>query len=73
MGMKSHAVAPAAALGLGLLLALPASIAIGAIGNTVAALVSADIGRFGFISSAMGQPATLTKRNRMRLPRTIMP
>ena len=54
-------LAPAAALALGLLLAPPVAIAIGAIGNTVASLVSADVGKFGFISPAMGQPATLTK------------
>ena len=59
MGMKSHAVAPAAALGSDFF-ALPASIAIGAIGS-VASLVSADIGNFGFILPPMGQPATLTK------------
>jgi hypothetical protein len=61
MGMKRHAAARTAALAVGLFLTPPVSIAIEAIANTVASLVSADIGHLGFISPAMGQPGTLTK------------
>jgi hypothetical protein len=61
MGMKRHAAAPTAALAVGLFLAPPASIAIDTIANTVASLVSADVGHLGFISPAMAQPGTLTK------------
>ena len=72
MGMKSHAVAPAAALGSDF------SSRSGFHCDRCdrqygSALVSADIGHLGFISTAMAQPGTLTKRNRMRSPRTIMP
>jgi hypothetical protein len=58
MGMKKRA-APTAALALGLLFAPPASIAII---STVAPLVAAAIGNIGFISSAMAEPAALTKK-----------
>ena len=51
---KSHTVAPAATLALGIILALPVSIAVDAIGNAV---VSLDV-----ISSASAQPAALTKK-----------
>ena len=61
MGMRSHAAAPAATLALALFLTPPIAVAIGAIVNTVAALVSADIRHPGFISPAMAQPGTLTK------------
>ena len=59
--MKSHAAAPRAALAVGLFLAPPVAIAIDAIANTVASLVSADIGHLGFVSPAIGQTGTLTK------------
>jgi hypothetical protein len=62
MGLKSHAAAAAAALVLGHLLTPPFSIAIDAITNTVASFVTADIGNLSFVSTAMGQPGTLTKR-----------
>jgi hypothetical protein len=61
MGIKSHSVAPAA-LALGLFFTPPASIAIDAITNMLAPLVSAAIGQSGFISPAMGQPGALTKK-----------
>lgn len=62
MGIKSHAAAPTAALALGLLFTPPVFIAIDAIINTVASLLPAAIGNVGLISRAMGQPATLTKK-----------
>ncbi len=62
MGIKSHASAPTAALALGLFFTPPVSIAIDAIINTVASLVSAAIGNLSFISPAMGQPHALTKK-----------
>lgn len=61
MGMKRHTAAPGAALALGLLLAPPLCIAVDAIAATATALVSAEVGRLGFISPAMAQPGTLTK------------
>jgi hypothetical protein len=60
MGIKSYSVVPISALVLGLLFAPPVSIAIDAIVGTVAALVSPNIGNFGFTSPAMGQPGALT-------------
>ena len=62
MAIKNHTAAPAAALALGLLFTLPASIATCAIGGTVALLVAAAIGNPGFISPAMAEPAALTKK-----------
>ena len=62
MGIKSYGVASAAAFALGLFFTPPVSIAIDAITNTVAPLVSAAIGNLGFISPAMGQPGALTKK-----------
>ena len=50
MGMKSRAVAAAAALALGLLLTPPVLIAVDAIGS------------LGWVSSALAQPGTLTKQ-----------
>jgi hypothetical protein len=50
MGMKSHAAAPAAAFALGLLFTPPTL------------LVPAAIGNLGLISSAMAQPAALTRK-----------
>ena len=62
MGIKSHSAAPAAALALGLFFTPPVSLAIDAIINTVASLVSPAIGNLGFMSPAMGQPGALTKQ-----------
>ena len=62
MGIKKYGVASAATLALGLFFTPPVSIAIDAITNTVAPLVSAAIGNLGFISPAMGQPGALTKK-----------
>ena len=50
-----------AALALGLLLAPPVADAMDAIVHAVGSLVSADLSKFGFISPALAQPATLTK------------
>src|SRR5688500_18240119 len=58
MGMKRHTAASTAALALGLFLT---PVAIGATADTVAALVSAEISRLGFVSPAMAQPGPLTK------------
>jgi hypothetical protein len=60
MGIRSHTAAPTAALALGLLFASPVSIATDA--STVASLVSSAIGNFSFVSPAMAQPGTLTKK-----------
>jgi hypothetical protein len=62
MGRRSYTVAPAAVLALGLFFTPPASIAIDAIINTVASLVSVAIGNLSFTSAAMGQPGALTKK-----------
>jgi hypothetical protein len=62
MGIKSHTGAPAAALALGLFGAPLVSIAIDAIVKEIAPPISAAIGNLGFISPAMGQPSTLTKK-----------
>ena len=62
MAIKSHTAAPTAALAVGLFFTAPVSIAIDATIGTVAALVSAAIGNLGFMSPAMGQPGTLTKK-----------
>ena len=62
MGMKSHTVAPAAALALGLLLAPPVLIAVDAIINAIASLAPDAIGSLGFVSPASAQPAALTKQ-----------
>ena len=63
MGMRSHAAAaPAAALALGVFFTPPVSVAIDAAINTTALLVPAAIGNLGFMSPAMGQPSTLTKK-----------
>src|SRR6266436_9118790 len=61
MGIKSHTAAPTAALALGLFFTPPGSIAVDAIINMVASLVSATIGNLSFTSPAMGQPGALTK------------
>jgi hypothetical protein len=62
MGIKSYTAAPAAALALGLFFTPPVSLAIDAMINTVASLVSPAIGNLSFMSPAMGQPGTLTKK-----------
>jgi hypothetical protein len=58
MGIKSHTVASAAALALGLLFTPPVSVAIEA---TVASLAAFAIGNLGLVSAAMAQPGALTK------------
>jgi hypothetical protein len=62
MGIKGFSAAPTAALALGLFFTPPVSIAIDAIINTVASLVSAATVNVGFMSPAMGQPGALTKK-----------
>ena len=62
MGIKSHTAAPTAALALGLFFTPPVSIAVDAIINMVASLVSATIGNLSFTSPAMGQPRALSKK-----------
>jgi hypothetical protein len=60
--IRSHTTAPATALALGLFFAPPVFIAIGAVANTVASFVAANLGNLGFISPAMGQPGTSTNK-----------
>src|SRR5450432_3065127 len=62
MGIRSYAAAPAAALALGLFFAPPVFIAIDAIIDTAASLVSPAIGNLSLMSPAIGQPAALTKK-----------
>jgi hypothetical protein len=62
MEIKSHTAASAAALALGLFFTPPVCIAVDAIINTVASLVSATLGNLSFTSPAMGQPGPLTKK-----------
>jgi hypothetical protein len=62
MWIKSCSAAPTVALALGLFFAPPASIAIDAVIDMAASLVSPTIGNFSFTSPAMGQPGTLTKQ-----------
>lgn len=62
MGMRRHAAAPAATLALGLFLTLAVSMVIDAIVTTVASFVSPAIGNLSFMSPAMGQPDTLTRK-----------
>ena len=59
MGIKNHTAAPTAALALELLFTPPASITTA---STAALLVVAAIGNLGFMSPAIGQPASLTKK-----------
>jgi hypothetical protein len=61
MGIKSYTAAPTAAL-LGLFFTPPVSIAIDAMINTVASLVSPAIGNLSFMSPAMGQADAPTKK-----------
>ena len=62
MVIKSYSVASAAAFALGLVFTQPVSVAIDAIINTVAPLVSVAIVNLGFTSAAMGQPVALTNK-----------
>ena len=62
MGLKQYAAAPMAALALGLFLAPTICIAVDAIINTAASLVSPAIGHLSLVSPAMGQPGALTKK-----------
>ncbi|MDB5516200.1 MAG: hypothetical protein JWQ17_2958 [Tardiphaga sp.] len=61
MGIKTHTAAPTAALALGLLFAPLVSIAIDAT-CAVVSLVAGAIGHLSFMSPAMAQPGTLTKK-----------
>ncbi len=62
MGTKKYTGAPTAALALALFFAPIVSVAITAIINTIASLVSPAIGNLSFTSPAMGQPDVLTKK-----------
>jgi hypothetical protein len=62
MGIKRYTAAPTAALALGLFFTPPVSIAIDAIINTIASLVSPAIGNLSLMSPAMGQPDAPTKK-----------
>jgi hypothetical protein len=62
MGLKNHLAAPTAALALGLFFTAPMSIAVDAIIETAAPLVSPAIGHLGFISPAMAQPDAPTQK-----------
>jgi hypothetical protein len=62
MGMKKYAASPTATLALGLFFTATIPIAVDAIINTVASLVSPAIGNLGFTSPAMGQPDVVTKK-----------
>jgi hypothetical protein len=62
MGIKRYTAAPTAALALGLFFTPPVSIAVDAIISTVAWLAPVAIGNRSFMSPAMGQPGTLTKK-----------
>jgi hypothetical protein len=62
MGIKKHAAAPIATLALGFFFTPALSIAIDAMIDTVASLVSPSIGNLRLMSPAMGQPDALTKK-----------
>jgi hypothetical protein len=62
MGMRRYAAAPAATLALGLFLTPAVSMVIDAILITVASFLSPAIGSLSFMSPAMGQPDTLTRK-----------
>jgi len=62
MGLKKYVAAPMATLALGFFFAPAVLIAIDAMIDTVAPLVSPAIGHLGFISLAMGQPGALTEK-----------
>ena len=59
MGINNYTAASTAALALGLFFTPPVSMVMDA---TVASLVSFAIGNLSFVSPAMGQPGTLTKK-----------
>jgi len=62
MGMQKRTGAPRAALALGLFFTATIPIAVDAIINTVASLVSPAIGNLSFTSPAMSQPDVVTKK-----------
>jgi hypothetical protein len=62
MGIKDYTAAPMASLALGLFFAPPVPLAVDAIINTVAWLVSPAIGYLSFVSPAVGQPDALSKK-----------
>jgi hypothetical protein len=62
MGMKKYTASPTATLVLGLFFTTTIPIAVDAIINTVASLVSPAIGNLSFTIPAMGQPDVLTKK-----------
>jgi hypothetical protein len=62
MGIKKHAAAAMATLALGFFFTPALSIAIDAMIDTVASLVSPSIGNLRLMSPAMGQPDALTKK-----------
>src|SRR5450755_3014252 len=62
MRMKKYAASPTATLALGLFFTATIPIAVDAIINTVASLVSPAIGNLSFTSPAMGQPDVVTKK-----------
>jgi len=62
MGIKDFTAAPMASLALGLFFAPPVPLAVDAIINTVAWLVSPAIGSLSFVSPAVGQPDALSKK-----------
>src|ERR1700693_4642264 len=62
MGIKKYAAAPTATLALGLFFTPTVSIAIAAIINTIASLVSPATGNLSFMPPAMGQPDALAKK-----------
>src|SRR5580692_1126425 len=62
MGIKDYTAAPTRALALGLFFAPPVSIAVDAMINAVASVVSPAIGNLSLVSLAMGQADALTKK-----------
>jgi len=62
MGMKKYAASPTATLALGLFFTATIPIAVDAIINTIASLVSPAIANLSFTSPAMGQPDVVTKK-----------
>jgi hypothetical protein len=62
MGIRNYTAASSTALALGVLLALPVSIAVDAIIDTIASLAPSGIGNLRVISPTMGQSGTLTKK-----------
>lgn len=62
MGIKKYVPAPMATLALGLFFTPTVFIAVDAMIDAVASLVSPAIGNLGFVSPAIGQPDALTKK-----------